>query len=260
MIKAGVLGSPISHSLSPLLHRAAYAQLGIAGEYQAYEVKSGELESFLHARLSENFTGFSLTMPLKEEVLSYVPDVDPMAREIASANTVINIDGKWRASSTDYLAFQRLLSDINFSRVAIIGGGGTARAAMGALRDRVDHVDVLLRSPERISALQIAGAGISVEALSMEAVLDSYDLVISTVPAGVISESQAAKVQPSGVLIDVLYHPWPTPLASRWINAGSTVISGRDLLVEQALDQISLMTGQVFDYDLMRKVLFTALL
>ncbi len=260
MIKAAVLGSPIAHSLSPLLHRAAYTHLGVSGDYQAIEVKLNELKPFLEKSLAQDYSGFSLTMPLKEEVINIVGDIDPLAREIASANTVVNRDGHWVASSTDLLAFTRLLQGLSFTSVCVIGGGGTARAALGALRAFTENVDVLLRSPERLGALIQAGGRIDVKALEMSSDLSSYDLVISTVPAGVINLQDLVDTQPQGVLLDVLYHPWPTPLAAKWRESGQPVISGRDLLVEQALDQISLMTGNVFDYEQMRKVLYTALL
>ena len=153
MIRAAVLGSPISHSLSPKIHRKAYELLGVDSEYTAIEVDEKSFPDFFQ-KLDSNddgsrWSGFSLTMPLKEVVLQYCGASDPIAKRIDSGNTLFRSDNSWKVTSTDYLAFQNLLKVSKNSKVAIIGGGGTARAAIGALNNQVAAVDVLLRSESR---------------------------------------------------------------------------------------------------------------
>lgn len=252
MIKAAVLGSPITHSLSPKLHRRAYEILGIAGEYTAVEVDEKTFPNFYAESLKGGWTGFSLTMPLKEIVIRYCPNISETAFRINSANTLYRVGNEWQATSTDHLAFENLLQVSADSRVAIIGGGGTARAAAGALNSKVANIDVLLRSPERLVAMAKAAPDVLLTHLEMSTDLDSYDLIIQSTPAHVFDGYAQNLKSARGVLVECLYKPWPTALVNRYTELGGRVISGRDLLVEQALFQIENFSGEIFDFDSMR--------
>ena len=158
MIKGAVLGSPINHSLSPRLHRAIFDYLGIAGSYEAIEVKSGELATFFKERGAE-FDYLSLTMPLKEEALALEVSVDEISRRIQSANTLIKSEGGWTLSSTDGSGFLQALSHHGLTRfrsVLILGAGGTARAVAGSLDSVSDAITVLGRSSTRQKPLEDA--------------------------------------------------------------------------------------------------------
>ena len=133
MIKAAVLGSPIAHSLSPKIHRRAYEFLGIAGSYDAIEVGEDELANFFEAERSLEWSGFSLTMQLKEAVIKLNCEVSQIAKLCNSGNTLYRRESQWSVTSTDYLAFRNLVNLKGGEKVAVIGGGGTARAAIGAL-------------------------------------------------------------------------------------------------------------------------------
>jgi len=265
MIKAAVLGSPIGHSLSPVLHKRAYELLGVEGSYEKIEVKSGELKTFLESVRSDGWTGFSLTMPLKEEIVELDLPIEPIAKLSRSANTILFSDGEpARALSTDKLAFDRLLNVGRDSRVAILGGGGTARSAAASLSGRVSHFDAFVRSPQKSKSLVEAApaAEISIHNFA-DFTVDSwsrYDIVVSTVPAGASDELALAlhgrNEDLSAVrFVEVLYNPWPTDLLASMRLFGAQCSDGLDLLVEQALDQISLFTGMEFDYDWMRSEL-----
>ena len=154
MIKAAVLGSPISHSLSPLLHMAAYKELGLQADYQGIELTLENAPTFFERAKNEGWTGFSLTMPLKESVFNSGFEIEPIALQMRSANTLLFKGGNFSALSTDRTAFIRLLENVKKTRVAIIGGGGTARAALGALNGSAVEVDFLLRSAQRSQALK----------------------------------------------------------------------------------------------------------
>lgn len=261
MIKAAVLGSPISHSLSPLLHQTAYSILGVMGEYSAVEVRESELLPFLADSLLQSWSGFNLTMPLKEEVFSSpIVFFDEASKAIKSANTLVRDDSGYRATSTDLTAFERLLAPREVERVAIIGGGGTARAALGALKGRTDHVDILLRNPDRITPLAEIDSALEVRALPFASSLEGYAVVINTTPAGAADHFALTLNHVDGLLVESLYNPWPTELAFAWQQLGGELLHGIDLLVEQALDAISLITGISFDYADMRKELLTVAL
>jgi len=255
MIRAAVLGSPIAHSLSPKIHTKAFELLGIVGEYQAIEVGEKSFPAFFAENSEDNWNGFSLTMPLKEIVLQASNQVDDRAKRINSANTLYRLGNGWAVTSTDYLAFENLLSVDTNHRVVIIGGGGTARAAIGSLNSKVKTVDVLLRNSARTQAMSNAAPDIKVNRCEMATSLDSYDLIIQTTPSGVYDQYAANLKSTTGMLLECLYKPWPTPLATRFAELGGTVISGKELLVEQALFQIELFTQMKFDFTKMRQAL-----
>ena len=256
MIKAAVLGSPINHSLSPLLHNAAYDFLGIPGKYEAIDLTPENARSFFIAALKEDWTGFSLTMPLKETVVDVGADlgfdIDPIALRMRSANTLFRNGNTFAALSTDRTAFVHLLADIKKEKVAIIGGGGTARAALCALDGVATSIDFLLRSQNRRDLLSSLGLKSRLNFHAMDYSLEGYDLVIATVPVGasdLIAHTLECTVP---TFFEVLYKPYPTPLLSRARALGSRTIDGMDLLVEQAIDQIALFTGSLFNREELR--------
>jgi shikimate dehydrogenase len=256
MIRAAVLGSPISHSLSPVLHSAAYEFLGVSGNYEAINLAPENARSFFIAALKEEWTGFSLTMPLKETVVDIGGDlgfdIDPTALRMRSANTLLRSGNTFAALSTDRTAFAYLLATIKKDNVAIIGGGGTARAALSALDGLATNIDFLLRSPARRELISAMATQSQLNFYDMDHSLEGYDLVISTVPAGagdLIANNLQFTVP---TLLEVLYKPYPSPLLAKARALGSHTIDGMDLLVEQAIDQIALFTGALFDRDKLR--------
>lgn len=254
--RAAVLGSPISHSLSPALHNAAYLALGIEGKYDAVEVKSGELGNFMAQvrKTDANWIGFSLTMPLKEEILKVADKIDPLAAQIHSANTLIpTIDG-WYATSTDVAGFIWALAQhevIEFQTVQIIGAGGTARAAAASIDAPGRRIQVINRNPDRESDMRNSVALADLEFVTWENVQLDADLVINTTPKGAADSLTGG----NGILFESLYDPWPTRLASAWKGK---IIDGMDLLIHQAIDQLHLMTGYVIDRKLMYPLLRAA--
>ena len=255
MIKAAVLGSPIQHSLSPMIHKKAYEILGIEGSYDRIDINADQFENFIASSFSHPWTGFSMTMPLKESVFAHDIDVDSRATKIRSANTLIRMGSSYRALSTDVMAFDRILAGIDFSHVLLIGGGGTARAALGALDGLVEKIVVVQRSDSRNDQLLSCVDSSELKFADFTQQLNGFDLVISTTPTGV-SDIYADRVNSDArTLIEVLYKPSPTIFSAAWLKNGGQVIDGIDVLVEQALDQIHLMSDISFDYASMRSAL-----
>ena len=252
MNRAAVLGSPINHSLSPLLHNAAYKKLGIEAEYQAFEVTSEGLRGFLEGHLaSSSWVGFSLTMPLKETICSISRDLgielDEISSRIHSANTLHRHEERWRATSTDVSGFQFLLRNHNFRDCTIIGAGGTARAALEALEESVS-VNIVSRNSKREDELRRAFPRRQLTFIPWSELARAWSasLVISTVPIAAVPDLIPTFTPPE-LLIDALYSPWIPPLSKIQIDSGADLISGIDLLSAQALRQIELMTEVVFD-------------
>lgn len=258
MIRAAVLGSPITHSLSPILHRAAYRAMGLTGEYEAIEVVASELAHFIATR-DETWTGFSLTMPLKEEVLEIAERIDPLALQIHSANTLIRAESGWHALTTDVSGFRHALAAhgvTQYEKVLIIGAGATARAAAAACDELGRHLVVINRSNKREEAMRGSIRKSKVSFINWNEKLPPADLVINTTPAGVADIFIAQFTsQPQGVFFEALYHPWPTKLLAHWRALGGDAIDGLDLLVHQAIDQIALMSNRAVNRDELAPIL-----
>jgi len=264
MIRGAVLGSPITHSLSPRLHRAAFSFLGAEGSYEPIEVRAGSLSSFIEQR-GGDFDYFSLTMPLKEEVLLLDIDRQPLITKIQSGNTLWKKDGSWSLTSTDGSGFLAALAHAGlqtFNRVLILGAGGTARAVAGAMDGISKEIHVLGRSSVRAPALKSSVTTSDFEYISwnLGADLASYDLVVNTTPAGaadLLADSLSSGT--TGVLFDVIYKPWPTVLAAAWRDSGGKVIGGLELLLYQGIDQLELVLGKSLEREKLAAHLRSAL-
>ena len=262
MIRAAVLGSPIDHSLSPLLHSLAYAELGVESEYTRIEIKSGELADFLN-QCDDAWTGFSLTMPLKEEVLNFTKNISELSQRIRSANTLVNISGDWQATTTDVSGFTHALATHGRDAsgdVVIIGAGATARAAAAAFDGVATRITVMNRSASRVESISnsVEISDLDFVTWDERAIFETADLIISTTPEDA-SDCLIPHFpsNPSGVFFDVLYKPWPTASLSAWRASGGEIIDGLDLLIHQGIDQVSIFSGMSFDRasmaELMRK-------
>lgn len=267
-MRAAVLGSPVAHSLSPVLHRAAYAALGLAWTYDAVEVTQTELPGFL-AGLTAGWAGLSLTMPLKRAVLPLLTSSTPLVLTTGSANTVVTRDGLREGHNTDVHGIVAALREAGVDRLeraAVIGTGATAASALAALHELgAHHVRVLGRDPGKVAALAPVAAALGVELRPADLhPLELEDrwpqLVVSTTPAGAL-DAFAAGCDPTGhvpVLLDVVYTPWPTPLAAAYAAAGGTVVPGTAMLLHQAAAQVRLMTGYEAPLEAMRAALEAA--
>lgn len=263
--RAAVLGSPVGHSLSPVLHRAAYAHLGLTGwSYDAYDVDEAGLAGFL-TDLDPSWAGLSLTMPLKAAVLPLLDAASPVVETVGAANTVLLRDGRRVGENTDVPGMVGALAArgvTSVDRAVLLGGGTTARAAVAALAAVTRSVRAYVRDPARRAGLEsaAAGAGVTLEVEPWARAADGLDapLVVAATAAGGTDALVPAVPRAVGVLFEVLYDPWPTPLAAAWVARSGTVVDGLDLLVHQAVLQVSLMTGVEVERDELAQVLRAA--
>ncbi|MHB1171677.1 MAG: shikimate dehydrogenase [Lacisediminihabitans sp.] len=256
--RLAVLGSPISHSKSPTLHRAAYQVLGLPWDYEAIEIRSDDLAEFVCSRGAE-WRGLSLTMPLKREILPLLDGNDGndggdggdgLVGLTGAANTVLFDRGR-RGFNTDVSGIVQAFESagvVQLRSAQILGGGATATSALVAMgRLGVARVLVSVRNPERASGLgslaKRLGIELTIRSFAESADADpehpAVDVIVSTLPGHVehrlaFSEETRAR----SIFFDVAYDPWPTPLAAAWLAAGGRVISGLGLLVYQALAQV----------------------
>jgi shikimate dehydrogenase len=263
-MKAAVLGSPISHSLSPVLHRAAYRALGLtAWTYDAIECDEAGLPALLDG-CGPDWAGLSLTMPLKRAVLPLLDKADPLVTEVGGANTVIFAAGARHGHNTDVPGMITALAAAGVSGsgpVLILGAGATACSALAALRGLgAADVTVAVRDPARAAGLEAAagrlGMPVRLADFGGGPPGGRWQLLISTVPAGA-ADSYAERILrgdlvPSAVL-DVVYHPWPTRLAAAAERTGAALVLGFELLLHQAARQVELMTARTAPTAAMRR-------
>jgi shikimate dehydrogenase len=248
--RAAVLGSPIAHSLSPVLHRAAYAELGLDWRYDAYDVGEDDLPAFLD-EVDDGWVGLSLTMPLKRAVLPLLHWTSAGASAVQAVNTVVFARGRRLGTNTDVPGMSAALLERGVTRIrtaTVLGGGATAASALAALASSgVKDPRVVVRRASSADALRPVagqlGQQLHVEAWSDGASALGADVVVQTTPSGAADTLADSVPDRPGVLFDVVYDPWPTPLAAAWEAAGGTVLNGLDLLVHQAVLQVRLMTG-----------------
>ena len=272
MTWAAVIGSPIGHSLSPVIHRAAWAQLGIDGwEYHRLEQDTDSLPGFI-AGLGADCAGLSVTMPCKQAVMPLLDVIDPLASAVGAVNTVVPSSGVLAGFNTDVTgiasAVRRACSMAGCSAPSsalVLGARATASSALAALGE-------LGITSSTVAARRFGGPGSVVAAASrlgvtIEQVLwsdaeavdcaaSSADLIISTLPASAADPlAERLRVREGQILLDVVYSPRDTALRRAFESAGGVVAEGTDMLVFQAGAQVQLMTGRSPDIGVMREAL-----
>jgi shikimate dehydrogenase len=249
-MRGAVLGSPIAHSLSPALHRAAYDALGLDWTYDAVECDVAALPGFLRA-CDDSWAGLSLTMPLKHAVVPLLDLTSTTVQLTGVANTVLFRDGTTAGDNTDVAGIAGALSDVGVDRVrsvTVFGGGATAASALAAARELgARDARLVVRSAERaaetVDVGNRVGLFVDVDAWPGDERAWRSELVVSSVPKGV-ADDIAVPTDFSGVLLDVVYDGWPTPLAKAAAATRATVVDGLAMLVHQAARQVELMTGR----------------
>ena len=255
MTKLAVLGTPIAHSKSPALHRAAYRVLGLDWQYEAIKVAPAGLEDFIRSRGPE-WRGLSLTMPLKRDVMPLLDCADPQAALTGGANTVLLQDDggglSLRGFNTDVFGIVESFRNagvVRLTTVRMLGAGATAASALVAVAQLgADRVLVSARSEIKLVALVEIGRqlGVDVQVARSDSVDSGIvpDAVISTLPGGADHPYRFdASTRASSVLFDVAYDPWPSPIAASWLEADGRVIPGIEMLVNQALMQVRIFVG-----------------
>lgn len=253
-----VLGSPISHSLSPAMHRAAYAELGLDWSYEAVEVAAGELATFVGA-LGDDVRGLSVTAPLKREAAAAGHQRSGDVELLGVANTLIIDDGMLTAHNTDVPGGAAALEEAGVGSpvtARILGGGATAASiALTLVRMGVEQLEFIVRDPSRAAEAEAVargrGIGVSVRVID-DPLIEPVDLLVSTVPHEAIDARSHELAESARAVFDVVYDPWPTGLARAAEAAGRPVISGLDLLAHQAALQVELMTGSSISPQLLR--------
>lgn len=267
-LRAGVLGHPISHSRSPALHRSAYDRLGLEISYDAHDVAPADLEAFVRAadpgaagERGERWLGWSVTMPHKADLTAAMDRLSDRVQALGALNTVV-----WdeRGGSTGYntdvdgivqaLRHAGFGTDRSGGTLGIVGGGGTAAAAVAAAVDLgLDRVELLLRTPSKAAGLLDLAERLGLQAAAhpleaFAARTAEQQAVVVTLPPRAADPlvqnlpDPAVRLPP---LLDVAYDPWPSELALAWTRRGGAVVSGLEMLLYQAVEQVRLFTASL---------------
>ena len=267
-MRAAVLGSPVAHSLSPVLHSAAYAALGLEWTYERVECDE-ELLPGLVASLGPEWVGLSVTMPGKRAALAFATSATARAQAVGAANTLVRTVDGWHADCTDIDGVTGALRAAGCASVegeaVVLGAGGTACAALAGLVELgISSAAVVVRSLARAGdAVECASRlGLPLRVLSWSEV--DFDALASAAPVLVNTAPAAATAGLAGSLararhvLDVIYHPWPTPVAEAVAARGGQLATGLDMLLHQAFGQVQLFTGKDAPRVEMRDALFAA--
>jgi shikimate dehydrogenase len=270
--RAAVLGSPVAHSLSPVLHLAAYRELGLVDwTFDRIEADAEKVPVFV-AGLGDEWAGLAVTMPGKRAALAVATERSDRAVAVGAANTLVPLGGgAWRADCTDVAGVTGALTSAGGYRPIpgatglVLGAGGTAAAALVGLAElEVADVVIVVREPARaaetVATAERVGVRVDVRRwadVDLRAVAAASAVVISTVPAAA-ADAHAAELAEAPCLLDVVYHPWPTPLAEAVARRGGRLATGLDMLLHQAFSQVEQFTGKPAPRVAMRDALRTA--
>jgi len=259
-----VFGNPVVHSLSPVMHNAAFAATGYNGIYAAIRVK--DIRPAVAGMRALGLKGASITIPHKESVLACLDDIDPTARRIRAVNTIVNDDGSLKGFNTDCDGVMQALAEkisIEGRRVGILGAGGAARAVAFAVIGRGAAATIFNRSREKGEALA-ADLGADFKPLS-EFAAERCDILVNTTPVGMSPQGQdtpllGEKLKPGLVVMDIVYNPLKTRLLREAEAAGCETIDGLSMFVHQGARQFELWTGLAAPVDIMRMAVEAELL
>jgi len=250
---AGVIGDPVRHSLSPRLHNAAYAALGIDWVYVAFAVERGGARAALDAVRTLGLAGLSVTMPHKTEIAELCDVRSPAAEALRSVNTVTPLaDGRLAGDSTDGEGFLRSLADehvdVPGSAVLVLGGGGAARAVARALAGAGARVEVAARRPEAALEAAALADGRVIAWNARDGSAAAADIVVNATPIGMAGDAAIAvpaeALRAGQVVVDLVYDPLDTPLLAAARARGARPVSGLGMLVHQAALQVERWTGR----------------
>ena len=267
----GVIGDPIEHTMSPVIHNAAFRNMGMDYVYLPFRVKKEEVGRAIEGMRALNIRGLNVTIPHKVAVIPFLDELDPLASKIGAVNTIVNDNGVLKGYNTDATGFLRPLLEEGIEpkgkSVAILGAGGAAKAVSFILAEKGAHIIILNRRLEMDWAEELAGRisrAFSREATALElnrenlaGVLEKTDILVNTTSVGMSPDTGKTPVDtdllgPNLVVYDIVYNPIKTRLRQEAEAAGATVISGLDMLVWQGALAFEKWTGRKAPVNLMK--------
>ncbi len=248
----GVIGSPIGHSKSPALHRAAISALGIDATYALTDVTARELEAYVKG-LDASWEGLSLTMPLKQVARPLLSRQCHLSILTGSVNTIVRRANDWHGFNTDVWGATTAIRErfgSEFERAILLGAGATAASLVVSLHDLgVEWLDIVVRDPAKTTEIEELARrlGIRSRVSSFGDSIESAHILVSSLPASAELSEDAIESLDAEFLFDVVYDPWPSALATEWTNRGLDSMGGLSMLMWQALRQARVFYGESVD-------------
>ena len=268
----GVIGDPIEHTMSPVMHNTAFRELGLDYVYLAFRVKGEELAQAIDGMRALGISGLNVTIPHKVAVIPFLDELDPLAKKIGAVNTIVNDAGFLRGYNTDASGFLRALRDRGFEpggkQVAMLGAGGASRAISFVLAESGANLVILNRWQELDWAEELARQindtfkkevkALESDEANLKAALDRADIVVNATSVGMsphIDESPvpARLLRPDLAVFDIVYNPLKTRLATEAARAGAETVMGLDMLVWQGALSFEMWTGKEAPVELMKR-------
>jgi shikimate dehydrogenase len=265
--KLGVIGYPLKHSLSPLIHNNAIEILGLNYQYQPIEIKPGKFDASVSGLKMMKIKGFNVTIPYKEQILSYLDETSKEVNVIGAANTIVNIDGKYKGYNTDAVGIKASLDDfaneLKDSKVIVLGAGGASRAVIYSLIEHFGVSEIHLFNRTKAKAEKIKSQfskkvnfnGIKSYEFDETQIIEKSQeaaLIINTTPIGMHPDIKNIPINNEGlfqkdkIYFDLIYNPLKTEFLKKAGNKGAVTINGLKMFVGQAAEAFKLWTGKEF--------------
>lgn len=250
----GLIGDPVEHSLSPVMHNAAFSVLGMEARYHAFRVEGAEVGDAVRGAAALGIGGLNVTIPHKRSVMDHCDSLSDDAEVIGAVNT-LEFDGGVTGHNTDVegvrLALEREVGDLSGTRALVLGAGGAARAVVVALAREGCEVTVLNRTVEKAADLAELARGLGAEAdhggLDERSRAGEFDLVINTTSVGMESDEtllEAGDIEGASYVFDAVYRPLETRLLREAVEAGATPVDGLGMLVLQGAESLRIWTDR----------------
>lgn len=266
----GVIGNPIEHTLSPTIHNAAFEALKLDFAFLPFKVRAAEVGNAMSGVRAFGIHGLNVTMPHKKTVIKYLDEIDPVVKAIASANTILNKDGRLLGFNTDGIGALNALKQNGVEprgkKVLLLGAGGAAKAIAYALSQEADELVILNRTANLAKELAILlkqkfNKKITADALSSIAIKDSLadaNVLINATSVGMKPDANQTPVAPQWLkpdlaVMDIVYNPFETKLAKDAKEAGAKVVSGVEMLIYQGAVSFEIWTACKAPVEVMRK-------
>ena len=273
----GVIGDPIEHTLSPIMHNAAFEALKIDYVFLAFKVEVANVGKAIAGMRGLGIHGLNVTMPHKKSVVKYMDELDPTAKTIASVNTILNKDGKLFGFNTDGVGALTALEQngvvVKGKNIMLLGAGGAAKAIAYTLSQEADELVILNRTPEPVKELanllkQKFNKKINADALTPKTVKDNLakaDVIINATSLGMEPKADQTPVAPEWLkpnlaVMDIVYNPLETKLAKDAKAAGAKVVSGVEMLIYQGAASFEIWTACEAPVEVMRKAVLNQLI
>ncbi len=266
----GIIGDPIEHTMSPVMHNAAFKNKGVDYVYLPFRVKKEELGKAIGGVRALNIRGLNVTIPHKVAVIQFLDELDPLADKIGAVNTIVNDDGVLTGYNTDATGFLQALLERGIEpkgkEVVVLGAGGASRAISFILAERGSSLVILNRTwdkakvcADRISEISQSGArALKLDRENLATALSGADILVNTTSVGMSPNTNETPVtsdllKPGLVVFDIVYNPIKTKLLKEAEEAGAETISGLDMLVWQGALAFEKWTGLKTPVDLMKR-------